>query len=58
MTNHVKSKCHAEMASTCETASSITTHFKPQVNNNIMVIEAQVRWATFVAKHNPAFFSW
>ena len=28
MTNHVKSKCHAEMASACETASSITTHFK------------------------------
>ena len=55
MTNHVKSKRHAEMASACATASSITSHFNPQVND--MVIEAEVRWATFMAKHILAFLA-
>ena len=53
--NHVSSKRHAEMASACATASSITSHFKSQVND--MVIETEVLVATFVAKHNLAFLA-
>ena len=43
------------MAKAVSSMQSITSHYKPQVSNK--VIEAEVRWATFVAKHNLAFLS-
>ena len=55
VTHHVRSKRHVEMASASTSTSSIVSHFRPQVND--MVIEAEVRWATFVAKHNLAFLA-
>ena len=55
ITIHVKSKRHTEMAKAVSSMQSITSHYKPQVSDK--VIEAEVRWATFVAKHNLAFLS-
>lgn len=51
----MKTKRHTEMAKAVSSMRSITSHYKPQVSDK--VIEAEVRWATFVAKHNLAFLS-
>ena len=53
VTSHVKSKRHAEMNKAVSSMRSLTSHYRPQVSDQ--VIEAEVRWATFVAKHNLAF---
>ena len=41
------------MAKAVSSMRSLTSHYKPQVSDK--VIEAETRWATFVAKHNLAF---
>ena len=43
------------MAKAVSSMRSLTSHYKPQVSDK--VIEAETRWATFVAKHNLAFLS-
>ena len=43
------------MAKAVSSMRSIHSHYKPQASDK--VIEAEVRWATFVSKHNLAFLS-
>ena len=43
------------MAKAVSSMRSLTSHYNPQVSDK--VIEAETRWATFVAKHNLAFLS-
>ena len=43
------------MAKAVSSMRSLHSHYKPQVSDK--VIEAEVRWATFVSKHNLAFLS-
>ena len=47
VTAHVKTKRHTEMAKVVSSTRSIRSHYKPQRSDK--VIEAEVRWATFVA---------
>ena len=51
----MKSKRHVDMAKAVSTSRSLASVFKPQTSE--MVIEAEVRWAISVAKHNLAFLS-
>ena len=52
---HVRSKRHIESDKAASTSRSLASVFQPQTSEK--VIEAEVRWATFVAKHNLAFLS-
>ena len=51
----MKTKRHIEADKAVSTSRSLSSVFKPQTSEKI--IEAEVRWATFVAKHNLAFLS-
>ena len=58
ITHHVKSKRHVTADKAASTSRSLASVFQPQTSEkDIEVIEAEVRWATFVAKHNLAFLS-
>ena len=52
MSSHLKSKRHKEAL---PSNTPINSLFQPQRSNQ--AIEAKVRWATFVAKHNISFLS-
>ena len=52
---HVKGKHHQEMAKAASSSRSVASLFKPQVSQSL--IEAEVRWVTFVSKHNITFLT-
>lgn len=53
--NHVNIKRHVDSDKAASTSRSLASIFQPQTSEK--VIKAEVRWATFVAKHNLAFLS-
>ena len=53
ITTQVKGKQHKRMADASSSSQAVTSFFKSQ--NAQSVIEAETRWAMFVAKHNLAF---
>ena len=55
VTSHLKSKRHNDMSMAMASSTPITSLFQSQTSDQ--AIEAEVRWATFVAKHNLPFLS-
>ena len=54
VTSYLKSKKHSNLA---KSVSSKATLFHHQSSITDILIEAEVRWATFIAKHNIAFLA-
>lgn len=50
---HVNGKRHIHFANAASSSRSVATYFSPQALRSS--IEAETRWAMFVAKHNLAF---
>ena len=55
VTSHLKSKRHIDVSKTVRSTTPITSIFRQSSSDQ--TIEAEVRWATFVAKHNISFLS-
>ena len=55
VTSHLKSKRHIDMSKIVPSTTPITSLFRK--GDHHQAIEAEVRWATFVAKHNISFLS-
>ena len=56
VTSHLKTKKHSQMAKASTSTSAITTLFQRPPQRDLS-IEAEVRWATFIVKHNISFMS-
>ena len=52
---HVNGKRHKEAASSASSSRSVSSLFRPQLQQG--VIEAEARWALFTAKHNLSFLT-
>ena len=52
---HVSTKHHKEMARASSSSASVTNFFQPKRSQ--YAIEAEARWALFVAEHNLAFLT-
>ena len=50
VTSHLKTKKHSQMAKASTSTSAITTLFQRPPQRYLSI--AEVRWATFIAKHN------
>jgi len=57
VTTHVIGEQHKQFAASASSAStrSVASYFRPEVAMN--VLEAEIKWAMFTAKHNLAFLS-
>ena len=55
VTKHVSVKHHIEMTRASSSSKSVSSFFLPKVTQSVM--EAETRWALFVAKHNLAFLT-
>ena len=55
MTTHIKGKIHKEKGQAASSTRSLTSFYNPEVTQRL--IEAETRWALFVAEHNIAFLS-
>ena len=53
--NHVKTKHHQDCDTAVGSTKTVRSYFTSQVPEN--VLEAEIRWATFVAKHNLPFLA-
>ena len=52
---HIKGKHHQEMVKSATSTRPLASFYKPEVSQSL--IEAEIRWATFVSKHNIAFLA-
>ena len=57
VTSHLKSKRHIDMSKITHLNTSITSLFAQRSTDQDLTLEAEVRWATFIAKHNMPFMS-
>ena len=55
VSRHVRVKRHVEMAKAASSSRSLGSIFRPNIARD--TIEAESRWALFVAKHNLAFLN-
>ena len=55
VTKHIGVKSHREKSAASSSSRSLSTFFEPSAS--VKVIEAETRWALFVAHHNIAFLS-
>ena len=55
VTKHISVKNHRDMASASASSRSISSFLRPSTSQK--AIEAEMRWALFVAKHNLAFLT-
>ena len=55
VTTHIKGKIHKEKGQEASSTRSLTSFYNPEVTQRL--IEAETRWALFVAEHNIAFLS-
>ena len=55
VTSHINSKTHKEAVKSSSNSRPLSSFFSQNVTTN--VIEAETRWAVFVAKHNLAFLT-